>query len=329
MINDTCPESEITPLQQAIDQYCQQLSQGARVSSHTVSAYRRDLDKLAQFCQQHQIRHPNDIDTKHIRDLIARLHHKGLGAKSLQRVLSSIRSFFNHLLKQHNGIDSHQLICANHNPAKGVRAPKSARKLPRLLDSDQAGHYVEIEVSKWHDLRDRAILELFYSSGLRLAELVGINLDDLDLAEAMVNVHGKGAKTRRVPIGQMALQAIRDWLAVRAEQLPAGSTEAACFISQRGSRISPRNVQARLAEHSKRQGTIGKVHPHMLRHSFASHLLESSGDIRAVQELLGHANLSTTQIYTHLDFQHLAQVYDKSHPRAQSKKTTDTKRQKP
>ena len=238
------------------------------------------------------------------------LHRKGLGGRSIQRWLSSLRTFFNYGLK-HRWLTS--------NPANGIAAPKSPKKLPKTLDVDQINQFLSLPESNWIDCRDHAIIELLYSSGLRLAELANLNLTDVDLREAMVTVTGKGNKTRQLPIGRQALGAMKSWLKRRQElkktDLPA------MFLSQHGKRLSPRSIQDRLKKIGIKQGMQGKVHPHMLRHSFASHLLESSGDLRAVQELLGHQNISTTQIYTHLDFQHLAKVYDKAHPRAQKKKT--------
>ena len=239
------------------------------------------------------------------------LHRKGLGGRSIQRWLSSLRTFFNYGLK-HRWLTS--------NPANGIAAPKSPKKLPKTLDVDQINQFLSLPESNWIDCRDHAIIELLYSSGLRLAELTNLNLTDVDLREAMVTVTGKGNKTRQLPIGRQALGAMKSWLKRRQElkktDLPA------MFLSQHGKRLSPRAIQDRLKKISIKQGMQGKVHPHMLRHSFASHLLESSGDLRAVQELLGHQNISTTQVYTHLDFQHLAKVYDKAHPRAQKKKET-------
>ncbi|MCZ6803726.1 MAG: tyrosine recombinase XerC, partial [Proteobacteria bacterium] len=201
--------------------------------------------------------------------------------------------------------------------AEGIIAPKSARKLPKLLDVDQTIQLVEIEQDDVLALRDRAMLELIYSSGLRLAELISLNMTDIDFSDRILTVTGKGKKTRSVPVGKHAIKAIKNWLKKRP--LMVNDTEQAIFISNRGKRISPRSVQVRLKQWAIKQGLPNHVHPHMLRHSFASHLLESSGDLRAVQELLGHADISTTQVYTHLDFQHLAEVYDKTHPRAHRK----------
>jgi integrase/recombinase XerC len=205
----------------------------------------------------------------------------------------------------------------DNNPAEGVRAPKSGRKLPATLDVDQVARLLEIEGDAPLDRRDRAILELFYSSGLRLSELAALDVAQVQTSDRLLEITGKGAKTRRVPIGSKALQAIDTWLQVRTGL--SSLDETALFVSRRGTRLSPRSIEQRIALRARQQGMPRHVHPHMLRHSFASHLLESSGDLRAVQELLGHADIGTTQIYTHLDFQHLAQVYDKAHPRARKR----------
>ncbi len=204
------------------------------------------------------------------------------------------------------------------NPFDDVRAPKSEKRLPKTLNVDQIAALVEIDVNDPLSYRDKAVMELFYSSGLRLSELCNINLNDLDLPSKMIRVTGKGNKMRDLPIGRQADKAIREWLLQR-NALPLKDYEA-LFVSQLGNRISVRSIQQRIKHWAKKQGIEISVSPHMLRHSFASHLLESSGELRSVQELLGHANISTTQIYTHLDFQHLAQVYDDAHPRARSKK---------
>ena len=203
------------------------------------------------------------------------------------------------------------------NPAEGVRAPKVRRHLPHTLDADQLGRLLELPGEDPLDHRDRAIMELFYSSGLRLAELVALDVRDVQAGDDVLEVVGKGHKSRRVPIGRFARAAIERWLAARGTL--AKARETALFVSRRGTRISARAVQERLRRRAIEQGVPQHVHPHLLRHSFASHLLESSGDLRAVQELLGHADIGTTQIYTHLDFQHLAQVYDQAHPRARRK----------
>ncbi len=245
-----------------------------------------------------------------MRAFVSWRHRQGIGGRSLQRNLSAIRAFYKFLLDE--GI-------VTHNPAEEIFAPKTPRKLPKALDVDQTARLVEIDSADPLAQRDRAILELMYSSGLRLSELVTLDVDEVDLDDAMVSVLGKGNKRRYVPVGRYAIEALKRWLPVRATL--AGSPEEALFVSRRGQRLGARAVQERLRLWAIRQGLAVHVHPHMLRHSFASHLLESSGDLRAVQELLGHADISTTQVYTHLDFQHLAKVYDAAHPRARKKKT--------
>lgn len=279
------------------------------LSPNTIKAYTRDMDKLSAFCADAGINGWDNLAVHHLRLFLSAGHRQGLSGKSQQRCLSSIRSFFNYLNREGR---------VKHNPAHQLSAPKSEQNLPKTLDTDQVNKLLEVKGGKWHTLRDRAILELFYSSGLRLAELVGANLLDISWDDGTIKVRGKGNKERILPIGQKAVSALQTWLVARPEgRRPP--TDNALFISERGSRISPRNVQARVRHWTRSQHLNGNVHPHMLRHSFASHLLESSGDLRAVQELLGHADISTTQIYTHLDFQHLAEVYDKAHPRAHNK----------
>ncbi|MCV6604156.1 MAG: tyrosine recombinase XerC [Porticoccaceae bacterium] len=287
----------------------QYLRSERNASPHTIANYRRDLKKLQDYCQQQDITRLENIAPSDIRLCLGQLHRQGLGGASLQRWLSSNRSFFTFASRKY-GL---QL-----NPASGIRAPKSPKKLPKTLDADQTQQYLETDSDTWIACRDRAMVELFYSSGLRLAELVGLDIAHIDMAEGSTWVRGKGNRERHVPIGRFALKALQEWLKRRQEV--AINDHQALFISKRGNRISPRTVQQRLQKLSLEQGMDGLIHPHMLRHSFASHLLESSGDLRAVQELLGHANISTTQIYTHLDFQHLAKVYDKAHPRAQPRK---------
>lgn len=279
-----------------------------RLSPHTVSAYRRDLERLLKFCREQDVASWSKLDEHHIRAWISAEHRRGLGGRSLQRALSALRALFRFLLEE--GVVSAY-------PAGDVRAPKTPRKLPHTLDVDQAVRLVEVTGEGPLTARDRAILELFYSSGLRLAELVSLDLGDLDLADAVVQVVGKGNKSRRVPVGRHAVEALQVWLQHRATL--ARPEQTALFVNRRGMRLSPRGVQDRLKHWARRQGIDINVHPHLLRHSFASHMLESSGDLRAVQELLGHADISTTQIYTHLDFQHLARVYDQAHPKARKK----------
>ncbi|MAG68246.1 MAG: tyrosine recombinase XerC [Pseudomonadales bacterium] len=278
-----------------------------RLSPRTLEAYRHDLISLDQHRAARELPGWDQLDTQHLRHFIASQHQQGLAPRSLQRLLSAIRSFYRFLQREGR---------AQQNPALDLRAPKAARPLPRTLDADLAAQLLDSPgEDDWLGRRDQAMLELFYSSGLRLSELAGLDIADLDLQQGEVRVTGKGNKTRVLPVGRMARRALQDWLSVR----PASDQAAQpLFVSQRGSALTPRAIQLRLRRHGVER--IGQhLHPHMLRHSFASHMLESSGDLRAVQELLGHADISTTQIYTHLDFQHLAQVYDQAHPRAKRK----------
>jgi len=263
------------------------------------------LRALLGFCEREGLASFAALDSFGVRRFAAESHRKGLGPRSVARRLSAVRTFLNYLIE--TGV-------LKSNAGVHVQAPKAPRRLPATLDADQVASLLAISGDEPATLRDRAILELFYSSGLRLAELVGLNLGDIDAADRTVRVLGKGSKERVVPVGKQALAAHSDWLAVRSEL--ARPEERALFVGLRGRRVTPRTVQKRVNEWAKRQGAPTSVHPHMLRHSFATHLLESSGNLRAVQELLGHASLSTTQIYTHLDFQHLAHVYDQAHPRA-------------
>ena len=291
------------PLSAHCLQFLDYLRDVRQLSPHTISNYRRDLEKLDAFCQDRGLASARDVHTADIRGMAAQLHRQGQAGRSIQRCLSAIRSFYNWLNRQGQ---------AEHNPANGVQAPKQEKRLPRALDADQVDLYLKPQGDTPIDLRDQAMAELFYSSGLRLSELAGLDLTDIDLESALVSVTGKGSKTRVLPIGDVALSALRDWIAQR----PCLADETALFVSNRGQRISVRNIQQRLHRRGRQTGMREDVHPHMLRHSFASHILESSGDLRAVQELLGHADISTTQVYTHLDFQHLAKVYDAAHPRA-------------
>ena len=285
--------------------FLKRLATERRLSPHTVEAYEHDLRALLEFCEREQIATFKALDSFNVRRFAAESHRRGLGARSVARRLSAVRTFLNYLIE--TGV-------VKSNAGVHVQAPKAPRRLPATLDADQVASLLAISGDDPMTVRDRAILELFYSSGLRLAELVGLSLGDVDAADRTVRVLGKGSKARVVPVGKQALAALKDWLAVRAELARPG--ELALFVGRRGERVSPRTVQKRVNEWAKRQGTPMGVHPHMLRHSFATHVLESSRNLRAVQELLGHASLSTTQIYTHLDFQHLASVYDQAHPRA-------------
>lgn len=278
------------------------------LSPRTIKAYQRDLDQLLQFLGQEELDRPEQITQHHIRAFIAQRHRQGLGGKSLQRLLSAIRSLFRWMLRE--GI-------AEHNPATPVKAPKSPRHLPATLDADTIGQLLDIPCDTPLAIRDKAIMELFYSSGLRLSELAELRWEQVDLPSGMVTVTGKGNKSRMVPVGRIAAEALLEWRKARVKF--ATFEEPHVFVSQRGNPIATRTIQSRIRYWAKRQGMPQSIYPHLLRHSFASHMLESSGDLRAVQELLGHADISTTQIYTHLDFQHLAKVYDKAHPRAKKK----------
>lgn len=294
--------SDLQQLRTAFEQYLQRERQ---LSPHTVSNYCRDLDAFLHWCHDQHIHSIESLDAQHVRACLSQLHRQGKGGRSLQRWLSSLRAFFRFAIRKHG---------FGHNPAAGISAPKTAKNLPQTLDADDACRFVELPAPDWLAIRDRAILELFYSSGLRLSELSGLDLRALDLNDATVTVTGKGNRQRVIPVGGHALEALHQWLVARRDAVDG--QQQALFVTRKGTRLSNRAIQDRLALLSQRQGMPVRVHPHMLRHSFASHLLESSGDLRAVQELLGHANLATTQIYTHLDFQHLAKTYDRAHPRA-------------
>jgi integrase/recombinase XerC len=296
----------------AIRRFLDSLRSERRCSPHTLSSYERDLQRLLAYCEQHDIASWQALEPAAARAWAAGLHRAGLAGKSIQRMLSAARSFYRHL-RRHGTV--------TRNPFTGVPAPRSARRLPKALSADESARLVSLEGTDEHSLRDRALLELFYSCGLRLAELVNLDLVDLDLRAGEVRVTGKGAKQRLVPVGRRAVEALQRWLPARASWAVAGET--ALFVTERGHRLSARAVQARVKHWTLARGLGRHVHPHMLRHSFATHLLESSGDLRAVQELLGHANLSTTQVYTHLDFQHLARVYDAAHPRARRRTVRD------
>ena len=285
--------------------FLQSLRTERRLSPNTVEAYTRDLAALADFCARDGVAELAGLDSFHIRRFAAESHRKGLSPRSIARRLSAVRSFLGALVA---------LGQIKANVAMDISAPKPARRLPGTLDTDQVAQLLESTDDDALALRDRAMLELFYASGLRLAELIGLDLVDLDFADQTVRVTGKGNKTRILPVGRQALEAVRNWLPVRLGLAPPDVQ--ALFVSQRGRRLSARSVQLRVARWARRRGSARHLHPHLLRHSFASHLLESSGDLRAVQELLGHSSISTTQVYTHLNFQHLAESYDKAHPRA-------------
>ena len=288
-----------------VESFLDHLKLERRLSPHTVKSYRRDLDCLAEFCIQQSIAAWHELRVHHLRHFAASSYASGLSPRSIQRRLSGTRSFLRYLIREGR---------LQHNPAVGVSAPRLPKRLPATLDAEQMARLLDIKGDKLVDWRDRAMLELLYSSGLRRAELVRLDLGDLALADGTVRVTGKGNKTRILPVGRWARTALSGWLRVRANL--ALVEEMALFIGPRGCRISPRTVQARVKLRARESGLPQRIYPHLFRHSFATHLLESSRDLRAVQELLGHADISTTQIYTHLDFQHLAQIYDKSHPRA-------------
>ncbi|MBI5783404.1 MAG: tyrosine recombinase XerC [Gammaproteobacteria bacterium] len=293
---------------QHLENFFRHLGDERRLSPLTLTHYRRDLSQCMAYCNGAGIAEWGRLTVAEVRGWVSALHRQGLSGKSIQRALSALRTFYRYLLRE-------QIV--TRNPASGVSAPKSTRRLPVTLTPDQVTRLVTLEARDPLAARDRALLELLYSSGLRLSELVNLNIPELDLSAGIVRVTGKGRKVRDVPVGAKARAALRDWLAVRTQF--AAAEEPAVFVTRNGKRLGGRTVQARLQQWAKRQGMEVPVHPHMLRHSFASHVLESSGDLRAVQEMLGHANISTTQIYTHLDFQHLAVVYDKAHPRARKK----------
>ena len=281
------------------------------LSALTRENYARDIKQLIKLADSTAL---NELQNIQIRRFIATLHSKGLGGKSLARMLSSWRGFFDFLIQRHQ---------FEANPVIGLRAPKSAKSLPQVLSIEQATKLVDISGDAFLNVRDHAILELFYSSGLRLSELVNLNIDALDFVQGTVTVTGKGEKTRIVPMGAHAMAAIQTWLQIRVNYATNDAASKAVFIGLQGRRVGARNLQLRLKEWSIKQGINSSVHPHMLRHSFASHVLQSSGDLRAVQEMLGHANISTTQVYTHLDFQHLSKTYDAAHPRAKKKINLD------
>ena len=292
---------------QAVEMFFDYLRGEKWAASHTLSGYRLDLNQLQKFCLAQNVECWSVLKSMDIRQYVAARHKDGVGAKSIQRELAAIRSFYRFLLKK-------QLV--EINPAQGVRAPKSAKKLPKTLDVDQVAGMLNAGSDSVLDIRDKAMFELFYSSGLRLNELVMLDVGDVNLIEGSLRVrYAKGGQQRQVPVGGKAIIAIKQWLSCRPE-----SDTPAMFVTKQSSRIGQRNVQLRLEKWCIKYGLSEHIHPHMLRHSFASHLLESSQDIRAVQELLGHADVSSTQIYTHLDFQHLANVYDKAHPRARKSK---------
>ncbi len=288
-----------------IERFALHLTHERRLSAHTAAAYRRDMTALSAFCVRRGIREWRALTHADVRSFAASEHAGGVGPRSIQRRLSAIRTFYEFLIRES--------VCAR-NPALEVRSPQTKKRLPSTLDTDQMGRLLSFRIDDRLSIRDKAIMELFYSSGLRLGELVALDLTAVDLEDRTVRVAGKGGKTRILPVGRFAVDALRKWIQERAAL--AGGHEPAVFISRSGRRLTPRAVQLRIATWARRMGLAMHVHPHMFRHSFATHLLESSSDLRGVQELLGHADVGTTQIYTHLNFQHLAKVYDAAHPRS-------------
>jgi integrase/recombinase XerC len=289
-----------------IERFLHHLKVEKRYSPHTLTGYTHELGKFrADYSGDLR-----SVKTHDVTLYVGTLRHQGLQAKSIQRALSTLRSFYNYLHKQGE---------VAVNPAAVARAPRTKRKLPQVLDADQANRLFDAKATTPLELRDRAMLELFYGAGLRLAELVGLDISDLDLQSGLARVTGKGNKTRLAPLGRYCIAALQAWLAARGQY----DGDSPLFTGRGKNRISPRTVQTRLKKIAVQQLGDNALHPHMLRHSFATHMLESSGDLRAIQELLGHSDIATTQIYTHLDFQHLAKVYDKAHPRASIKPETE------
>ena len=301
------PESPAVPneLTGPLAEFIRHLASEKRHSPRTCDSYQRDLLRLADWLGRSGFVAWQRVTNHDLRRYVATLSREGLSGRSIARHLSATRRFYQFLLREK---------LASDNPALDIRAPKSGRRLPRVADVDQLNHLLDGQPDDPLEVRDICMFELMYSSGLRLAELASLDLDTVDLRSGEVRVMGKGGKERLLPVGRKAIAAIQAWLPYRAAL--ANDGEAALFVSQRGERLSHRSIQARLSRWGISRGADQKLHPHLLRHSFASHMLESSGDLRAVQELLGHADIATTQVYTHLDFQHLARVYDQSHPRA-------------
>ena len=308
LTNGAAPAPFSDVARERLENYLKHLRTERRLSPHTASNYARDLRALAEFMERGNLADFHKVDSQHVRMFAARSHAGGLSPRSVQRRLSAVRGFFNYLLRE-------RLVASN--PALDIRAPKAARRLPGTLDVDQLNQLLDIPAEDALAVRDKAIMELFYSSGLRLDELVGLDVSQLDLPDRTVRVLGKGRKTRVVPVGRKAIEALGAWLRDRATL--ANVDDPALFVGRNGSRLKHRAVQLRIAYWARRKGLPSHVHPHLFRHSFATHLLESSKDLRGVQELLGHADIATTQIYTHLDFAHLARTYDASHPRAKRK----------
>ncbi len=306
------PEEHRGDLGAWLGRFERHLTEERGVSPRTVTAYGRDLKDFRDWLESQDSSDPRKVTEHQVRAFVARRHRQGLGGRSLQRLLSSLRGFYRFLLREG---------AVTHNPADGVRAPRAGKRLPVTLDPDMLATLLDFPTETPIAVRDKAMMELFYSSGLRLSELAELTWDQLDLGSGLVTVRGKGNKQRLVPVGRIARKALLDWRQERAALADLGQPHV--FVTQQGKPLAVRSIQARIEHWARHQGIPQHVHPHLLRHSFASHMLESSGDLRAVQELLGHADISTTQVYTHLDFQHLAEVYDKAHPRARKKSDDD------
>lgn len=279
-----------------------------QASPHTLSNYQRQLKAICQMLAEKGLEQWQDVDSSVVRWLLSQSHKQGLSAKSIGLRLVALRQFLTFLVQQGK---------LTANPATGIKSPKVGKHLPKNIDAEQISQLLNIESDEPMDIRDLAMMELMYSSGLRLSELQGLDLGDMDLATQEVRILGKGNKERIVPIGSKAVAALKRWLAVRLQFHPQ---DYAVFLNKWGKRLSHRSIQLAMQKWGEKQGLSNHLHPHKLRHSFATHMLEASADLRAVQELLGHSSLSTTQIYTHLDFQHLAKIYDSAHPRARRKK---------
>ncbi|MDA7746832.1 tyrosine recombinase XerC [Psychromonas sp.] len=299
----------MTQLSVDIQRYLSHIASQRGLSPVTIENYQRNLNEFITLLEVKDIQTWQDLDTHQVRLLAKQLHQKGIKARSIATKLSALRSFLEYLVK------NDQLTF---NPAKGVSAPKLDKPLPKNISVDDMDQLLDIDENDPLAVRDHCMMELMYSSGLRLSELVGINLQDIKLSEKEIMITGKGSKQRLLPITKTAIETIKTWLKVRSDF--AEPNENALFLSKQKRRISARSVQMRMEKWGLQQSLPSHVNPHKLRHSFATHMLESSGNLRAVQTLLGHADLATTQIYTHLDFQHLAEVYDKAHPRAKRKK---------
>jgi integrase/recombinase XerC len=299
------PGETTSTARRQLESYLSHLTHERRLATHTAEAYRRDIELLIVSADGVAL---DQLQTHHIRRFVAQRHARGLDGRSIARMLSAWRGFYRYLARDHG---------FRANPCVGIRAPKAAKKLPHALSAEEAARLMAVDGDDALATRDKAMFELFYSSGLRLSELVSLTPGHIDTADAIVRVTGKGGKTRVVPVGRIALAALAEWQGARARLAQPG--EIALFVNRHGTRLTPRAVQYRIKHWALKLGLDASVHPHVLRHSFASHVLQSSGDLRAVQEMLGHASISTTQVYTSLDFQHLAKVYDAAHPRARRK----------